>query len=121
MLLKEVTSYPPPSYVITITMIAVNLPYKLCVLPMNCFLITTMVTQFYIFSQISFYSGYFILSTQPSVHSQVVSYLLISLHAGDACDDDQDNDGVSNLDDNCRLVSNAGQEHEKLAYDAEGK
>ena len=57
----------------------------------------------------------------PSIHSQVVSNLLISLCTGDACDDDQDGDGVSNLDDNCRLVSNSGQEHEKLAYDAKGK
>ena len=40
---------------------------------------------------------------------------------GDACDDDQDGDGVSNLNDNCRLVSNSGQEHVQLAYDAKGK
>ena len=40
--------------------------------------------------------------------------------AGDACDDDQDGDGVSNLEDNCRLVSNSGQESVKLAFDAEG-
>lgn len=42
------------------------------------------------------------------------------LFVGDACDDDQDGDGVSNLDDNCRLVSNPGQEHANLAYDAKG-
>ncbi|XP_022792613.1 uncharacterized protein LOC111331710 [Stylophora pistillata] len=36
---------------------------------------------------------------------------------GDACDDDQDNDNVGNHDDNCRLVSNAGQEHVNLNYD----
>lgn len=40
---------------------------------------------------------------------------------GDACDDDQDGDNVSNNDDNCRLVSNAGQEHVNLNYDAKGK
>ena len=40
---------------------------------------------------------------------------------GDACDGDQDSDGVSNLNDNCRLVSNSGQEHVQLAYDAKGK
>ena len=43
------------------------------------------------------------------------------LFAGDACDDDQDGDGVSNLNDNCRLVSNLGQEHVKLAYNAKGE
>ena len=42
------------------------------------------------------------------------------LFVGDACDDDQDGDGISNLDDNCRLVSNPGQEHVNLAYDAKG-
>ena len=55
---------------------------------------------------------------------QVFWYLFIpclSLFAGDACDDDQDGDGVSNLSDNCRLVSNSAQEHVKLAYDAKGK
>ena len=39
---------------------------------------------------------------------------------GDACDDDQDGDGISNIDDNCRLVSNPAQEHVNLAYDAKG-
>ena len=43
------------------------------------------------------------------------------LLVGDACDDDQDGDGVSNIDDNCRLVNNSGQEHVNLAYDAKGK
>ncbi len=46
--------------------------------------------------------------------------LFLLLFVGDACDDDQDGDGVSNLDDNCRLVSNPGQEHANLAYDAKG-
>ena len=40
--------------------------------------------------------------------------------SGDSCDDDQDNDGVANIRDNCPLVPNPGQEHEKLYYDAEG-
>ena len=47
--------------------------------------------------------------------------MFLWLFAGDACDDDQDGDGVSNLNDNCRLVNNSGQEHVKLAYDAKGK
>ena len=29
---------------------------------------------------------------------------------GDACDDDDDNDGVPDNQDNCRLVPNSGQE-----------
>ena len=45
---------------------------------------------------------------------------LCCLFVGDACDDDQDGDGISNLDDNCRLVSNPAQEHFNLAYDAKG-
>lgn len=45
---------------------------------------------------------------------------LCCIFVGDACDDDQDGDGISNLDDNCRLVSNPGQEHVNLAYDAKG-
>ena len=44
----------------------------------------------------------------------------LNLFLGDACDGDQDGDGVSNHDDNCRLISNAGQEHVKLNYDAKG-
>ena len=43
-----------------------------------------------------------------------------SIFVGDACDDDQDGDGISNFDDNCRLVNNTGQEHINLAYDAKG-
>ena len=45
----------------------------------------------------------------------------IIVFAGDACDDDQDGDGVSNLEDNCRLVSNSGQEFVELAFDAKSK
>lgn len=50
-------------------------------------------------------------------------YKLSSLNEflGDACDGDQDGDNVGNKDDNCRLVSNAGQEHVNLNYDAKGK
>ena len=40
--------------------------------------------------------------------------------SGDPCDDDQDNDGVSNIRDNCPLISNPGQNHTKLHYDIRG-
>lgn len=39
---------------------------------------------------------------------------------GDACDDDQDNDGIPNIRDNCAMVSNPLQEHDKLSYDVKG-
>ena len=41
--------------------------------------------------------------------------------SGDPCDDDQDNDGVANIRDNCPLISNPGQEHTKLHYDVRGQ
>ena len=50
----------------------------------------------------------------------VMLYCLSIFVTGDACDEDQDADGVTNLDDNCRLVANPGQEHVHLAYDAMG-
>lgn len=53
-------------------------------------------------------------------HSFQLRFKCVSVVVGDACDDDQDGDGVSNVDDNCRLVSNPGQEHVNLAYDAKG-
>lgn len=40
---------------------------------------------------------------------------------GDACDDDQDNDGIPNIRDNCPMISNPNQEHHKLSYDDKGK
>lgn len=40
---------------------------------------------------------------------------------GDACDDDQDNDGIPNIWDNCPMISNPNQEHHKLSYDDKGK
>ena len=40
--------------------------------------------------------------------------------SGDACDDDQDGEGVPNIRDNCPLVSNAGQQHVNLHYDVTG-
>ena len=40
---------------------------------------------------------------------------------GDACDEDQDNDGKPNLEDNCRLVPNPLQLHEKLTFDVKSK
>lgn len=40
---------------------------------------------------------------------------------GDACDDDQDNDGIPNIRDNCPMISNPNQEHHKLFYDVKGK
>ena len=40
--------------------------------------------------------------------------------SGDPCDDDQDNDGVANIRDNCPLISNPGQNHTKLHYDIRG-
>ena len=40
---------------------------------------------------------------------------------GDACDEDQDNDGKPNLEDNCRLVPNPLQEHDKRTYDVQSK
>lgn len=39
---------------------------------------------------------------------------------GDACDDDQDNDGTPNIRDNCAMISNPLQEHDKLSYDVKG-
>jgi len=39
---------------------------------------------------------------------------------GDACDDDQDNDGIPNIRDNCAMVGNRLQEHDKLSYDVKG-
>ena len=46
-----------------------------------------------------------------------------TLHSllGEACDDDQDNDGITNIRDNCPMISNPHQEHNKLSYDVEGK
>lgn len=39
---------------------------------------------------------------------------------GDACDDDQDDDGIPNIRDNCPMINNPHQEHDKLSYDVKG-
>lgn len=46
----------------------------------------------------------------------IQSYVL----QGDACDDDQDNDGIPNIRDNCAMISNPLQEHDQLFYDVKG-
>ena len=40
---------------------------------------------------------------------------------GDDCDDDQDNDLINNVEDNCPLVANTGQEHVQRTYDVKGE
>lgn len=37
--------------------------------------------------------------------------------SGDICDNDSDNDGISDEIDNCIFVSNPNQEHKLLGYD----
>jgi len=51
-------------------------------------------------------------------YTNQISYIALQ---GDACDDDQDNDGIPNIQDNCAMISNPLQEHGKLSYDAKGK
>lgn len=41
--------------------------------------------------------------------------------SGDDCNDDQDDDGTTNQNDNCPLVKNLDQKHEKRTYDVKGK
>lgn len=39
---------------------------------------------------------------------------------GDACDDDSDDDGISDNEDNCRLVRNPDQSHLNVTFDEIG-
>ena len=70
------------------------------------------------FLEITFGNLKIVKSGSKMSYTNYTSYVALQ---GDACDDDQDNDGIPNIRDNCAMISNPLQEHDKLSYDAKGK